>query len=115
MADAKVSFDDTTKPPKAPALTVSSTPAQAPALAGRGFSIARNIPPAAATYTIRKEGTLMASEKAERLRLALAEHRAAQEDYDNAERALSLATTRLEMTRRAVAQATDAIKDEGAD
>jgi len=57
----------------------------------------------------------MASEKAERLCLAKTEHRAAQEDYDNAERALSLATTRLEMTRHAVAQATSAIKDEGAD
>jgi len=57
----------------------------------------------------------MASEKAERLRLALAEHRAAQEDYDNAERTLSLATTRLEMTRHAIEQATSAIKNEGAD
>jgi hypothetical protein len=57
----------------------------------------------------------MASEKAERLRLVLAEHRDAQEDYDNAERALSLATTRLEITRYAVAQATNAIKDEGVD
>jgi hypothetical protein len=57
----------------------------------------------------------MASEKAERLRLAQAEHRAAQELYNNAEAALSLATTRLEMTRYAVEQATSAIKDEGVD
>ena len=57
----------------------------------------------------------MASEKAERLRLAQAEHRAAQELYNNAEAALSLATTRLEMTRYAIEQATSAIKDEGVD
>jgi len=57
----------------------------------------------------------MESEKAERLRLAQAKHRVAQENYDNAEAALSLATTRLEMTRYAVEQATSAIKDEGAD
>ena len=57
----------------------------------------------------------MESEKAERLRLAQAKHRVAQENCDNAEAALSLATTRLEMTRYAVEQATSAIKDEGAD
>lgn len=57
----------------------------------------------------------MASEKAERLRLAMAEHRAAQEHHDNTKRALSLATTRLETTRYAVERATSAIKDEGLD
>ena len=57
----------------------------------------------------------MAREKTARLKLALAEHWAAQEHYDNAEAALSLATTRLEMTRYAVEQANSAIKDEGVD
>jgi hypothetical protein len=57
----------------------------------------------------------MAREKTACLQSALAEHRAAQEHYDNAERALSLATTRLEMTRHAVEVATSAIKDEGVD
>jgi hypothetical protein len=57
----------------------------------------------------------MARETTACLQSALAEHRAAQEHYDNAERALSLATTRLEMTRHAVEVATSAIKDEGVD
>ena len=57
----------------------------------------------------------MAREKTARLQLALTEHRAAQEHYDDAEAALSLATTRLEITRHAIEQATNAIKDEGVD
>jgi biotin operon repressor len=57
----------------------------------------------------------MASEKAERLRLALAAHRDAQQEYDQAEAALSLAATVLKMTRVAVEKATTAIKDEGVD
>ena len=57
----------------------------------------------------------MAREKTARLQLALTEHRAAQEHYDDAEAALSLATTRLEMTRHAIEQATNAIKNEGPD
>ena len=57
----------------------------------------------------------MAREKTARLQLALTEHRAAQEAYDNAEAALSLATTRLETSRYAIEQAAGAIKDEGAD
>ena len=57
----------------------------------------------------------MAREKSARLQLALSEHMAAEEFHNNAEAALRLATTRLEMTRYAVEQATNAIKDEGAD
>lgn len=57
----------------------------------------------------------MASERNERLRVALAAHRRAQEDYDRAQAALSYAETILAMTRQEVEQAIEAIKDEGAD
>jgi len=57
----------------------------------------------------------MAKNKAEQLRTALAEHRKAQEEYDRAEAALSLAATHLGLTRYAVELATNNIKDEGVD
>ena len=50
--------------------------------------------------------------RAERLPLALALHRSAQEDYDHAEAALRLAATVLDMGRNGVEQMTNGFRDE---
>jgi len=57
----------------------------------------------------------MANGKTAALKAALAEHRKALDEYDQLQRALALAETVLGMTRHAVEQATNAIKEEGVD